>query len=158
MENAPELVSEVGYVPLNNSRYVSNLSEIGKVATSGQVSFSAENLTGEIEIDGSSTVFPVSEAVAEEFGKIHKKTRVNVGLSGTGGGFKRFVSGETDISNASRPIRETESLKATEHGIDFLQLRVGTDGITVVVHPQNDFIECLKVEELRKIWEPISGN
>ena len=107
-----------------------------------------------IEIDGSSTVFPVSEAVAEEFGKIHSSVRVNVGVSGTGGGFKRFTAGDTDISDASRPIKDSEATLATENGVQYMELKVGTDGLSVMVNPQNDWAECLTVEELKKIWEP----
>ena len=111
-------------------------------------------LSGTIEIDGSSTVFPVSEAVAEEFGKIHSSVRVNVGVSGTGGGFKRFTAGDTDISDASRPIKDKEATAAAENGIQYMELKVGTDGLSVMVNPQNDWAECLTVEELKKIWEP----
>ena len=107
-----------------------------------------------IEIDGSSTVFPVSEAVAEEFGKINSSVRVNVGVSGTGGGFKRFTAGDTDISDASRPIKDSEATLATENGVQYMELKVGTDGLSVMVNPQNDWAECLTVEELKKIWEP----
>ena len=107
-----------------------------------------------IEIDGSSTVFPVSEAVAEEFGKMHPDVRVNVGVSGTGGGFKRFTTGETDISDASRPIREEEATAAAENGIEYIQLKVGTDGLSVMVNPRNDFAACLTTAELKAIWEP----
>ena len=107
-----------------------------------------------IEIDGSSTVFPVSEAVAEEFGKMHPDVRVNVGVSGTGGGFKRFTTGETDISDASRPIREEEATAAAENGIEYIELKVGTDGLSVMVNPRNDFAACLTTPELKAIWEP----
>ncbi len=117
-------------------------------------SMSAVELKGNIEVDGSSTVFPVTEAVAEEFRKVHPRVQVNVGVSGTGGGFKRFVAGETDISNASRPIKQTESDAAMKNGIDFIELKIGTDGMSVMVSPSNDFVECLTVDELRRVWEP----
>ena len=112
------------------------------------------DLGGSIEVDGSSTVFPISEAVAEEFNKVHPNVRVNVGVSGTGGGFKRFTVGETDISDASRPIKDSESEAAAANGVEYYELRVGTDGLSVMVSTQNDFVECLTVEELNKIWEP----
>ena len=112
------------------------------------------DLGGSIEVDGSSTVFPISEAVAEEFNKVHPNVRVNVGVSGTGGGFKRFTVGETDISDASRPIRDSEREAAAANGVEYYELRVGTDGLSVMVSTQNDFVECLTVEELNKIWEP----
>ncbi len=111
-------------------------------------------LRGTIEIDGSSTVFPVSEAVAEEFHKINSGVNVNVGISGTGGGFKRFTVGDTDISDASRPIKQSEASAAAGNGITYLDLKVGTDGLSVVVNPENDFAQCLTVEELKRIWEP----
>ena len=117
---------------------------------------SSTNHSGTIEIDGSSTVYPISEAVAEEFGKLHKNVRVNVGVSGTGGGFKRFYIGETDISDASRPIKQGEIDKANEKGVTFHELKVGTDGLSVVVNPSNTWVDCLTVAELKKIWEPHS--
>lgn len=111
-------------------------------------------LTGTIEIDGSSTVFPISQAVAEEFRKVHPNVQVSVGVSGTGGGFKRFVVGETDISNASRSIKPSEIETAAENGIEFIEIAVGFDGLSVVANPANNFLECLTTAELRSIWEP----
>lgn len=113
--------------------------------------------SGGIEIDGSSTVFPITEAVAEDFRKVNSNVQVNVGVSGTGGGFKRFIKGETDISDASRPIRDTEAQTAADNGIEFLELSIALDGLSVVVSPANDFIECLTVAELKSIWEPESS-
>ncbi|MDE2765451.1 MAG: PstS family phosphate ABC transporter substrate-binding protein [Chloroflexota bacterium] len=112
------------------------------------------SLSGTIEVDGSSTVFPITEAVAEEFRKVHPRVQVNVAVSGTGGGFKRFTVGETDVSNASRHIKPSEAEAAAENGVEYAELRVGTDGLSVMVNPQNDFVDCLTVEELRAIWEP----
>ena len=117
---------------------------------------SAMALSGTIEIDGSSTVFPVSEAVAEEFGKLHPDVRVNVGVSGTGGGFKRFTAGEIDISDASRPMKDGEAQAAAGNGIEYYPLRVAMDGMSVMVSPDNDFVECLTTDQLRMIWEPSS--
>ena len=111
-------------------------------------------LEGVIEIDGSSTVAPISQAVAEEFQKLHGKTQPIVGISGTGGGFKRFTSGETDISDASRSIKDAEKEAATSNGIEYLELKVGTDGLSVMVSPQNDFVDCLTMEQLHQIWMP----
>ncbi|MBI4312164.1 MAG: PstS family phosphate ABC transporter substrate-binding protein [Chloroflexi bacterium] len=113
-------------------------------------------LRGVIEIDGSSTVFPITEAVAEEFHKANPQVRVNVGVSGTGGGFKRFVAGETQISDASRPISASEADAAAKNGIEYIELKVATDGLSVVVNPKNDFVSCLTVAELKKVWEPSS--
>lgn len=111
-------------------------------------------LKGIVEVDGSSTVAPVSEAVAEEFKKLHPKVNVLVGVSGSGGGFKRFVIGETDISNASRAIKSSEAKQAELNGITFAELRIGMDGLSVMVNPKNTFVDCLTTTELKKIWEP----
>ena len=128
-----------------------------QAAQSAPAMAASADLSGTIEIDGSSTVFPVSEAVAEEFHKIHPDVRVNVGVSGTGGGFKRFTAGETDISDASRPIKDTEAQAAADNGIEYYPLRVAMDGLSVLVSPDNDFVECLSVEQLKSIWEPGSA-
>ena len=130
------------------------VSLLAAAACGGDTEPTSGALGGTIEIDGSSTVFPVSEAVAEEFHKLHRGVDVNVGISGTGGGFKRFTVGETDISDASRPIKQSEAAAAAENGIAYLELMVGTDGLSVIVSPKNDFAECLTVEELKKVWEP----
>lgn len=115
----------------------------------------AGELSGQVSIDGSSTVYPISEAVAEEFMAANEgKVRVTVGLSGTGGGFKRFCAGETDISNASRPIKDSEKEQCAASNIEFLEFPVASDGLTVAVNPANTFVQCLTVAELKKIWEP----
>lgn len=113
-------------------------------------------LTGTIEIDGSSTVAPISEAVAEEFLAEYPDVRVNVGVSGTGGGFKRFTVGETEISDASRPIKDSEAEIAAQNGIEYIELKVALDGLAIMVHPQNDFVNCLTIHELNEIWKPDS--
>jgi phosphate transport system substrate-binding protein len=108
-----------------------------------------------IQIDGSSTVFPVTEAVAEEFQKAKKgKVKVTVGIAGTGGGFKKFCRGETDISDASRPIlkQEMEACKGT--GIEYFELPIAYDALTVIVNPKNDWVKALTVSDLKKMWEP----
>jgi phosphate transport system substrate-binding protein len=110
--------------------------------------------TGTVKVDGSSTVFPITEAVAEEYGAVDKKVRVTVGVSGTGGGFKKFAAGEIDINDASRPIKKEEAELAKKNKIDFIELPVAFDGLTVVVSQQNDFVDQLTVAELKKIWEP----
>ena len=108
-----------------------------------------------IKIDGSSTVFPITEAVAEEFQKSKKgAVRVTVGISGTGGGFKKFCRGETDISDASRPILKAEMDECRKNGIEYMELPVAYDALTVVINPKNTFIKSLTVAELKKIWEP----
>lgn len=110
-------------------------------------------LTGSVSVDGSSTVFPVTEAVAEEFGKVEPKVRVTVGISGTGGGFKKFCSGEIDINDASRHIKEKEIKVAQKNGIEYIELPVAYDGLSVVVNKKNDFIDYLTVDELNAIWK-----
>ncbi len=109
-----------------------------------------------INIDGSSTVYPITEAVAEEFRDSFPDIRVTVGVSGTGGGFKKFQRGETDISNASRPIQKGEMEKCAAAGIEFIEIPVAYDGIAVVVSEKNNFIDYLTLEELRLIWSPES--
>lgn len=111
-------------------------------------------LRGTVEVDGSSTVFPITEAVAEEFRKAYPGVQVNVGISGTGGGFQRWVAGETDINNASRPITPAEAERARANGIEWVELRIGLDGVAVAVNPRNDWAECVTLEELKRIWEP----
>ena len=106
-----------------------------------------------IKIDGSSTVYPITEAVAEEYQKA-TKVKVTVGISGTGGGFKKFCRGETDVQNASRPILKKEMDACKEAGIQFIELPVAYDGLTVVINKNNDFVKSLSVEELKKMWEP----
>lgn len=111
-------------------------------------------LAGQVQIDGSSTVYPVAVAVAEEFQIANPGVRVTVGFSGTGGGFKRFCTGETDVSDASREISDSERELCAESGIDFVEIPVAWDGLSVVVNPGNDFVECLTVDELRAVWSP----
>lgn len=115
-----------------------------------------KNLTGSINVDGSSTVYPISQAVAEEFGKDASKVKVTIGESGTGGGFEKFCRGEIDISDASRPIKDEEKAKCTTAGIEFTELKIAIDGLSVLVNPQNTFVDCLTKDELKKIWEPKS--
>ncbi|HEY0680216.1 MAG TPA: PstS family phosphate ABC transporter substrate-binding protein [Chitinophagaceae bacterium] len=113
---------------------------------------------GKIQIDGSSSVYPITEAVAEEFRKKRPDIRVTVGVSGTGGGFKKFARGELDISNASRPIKKSEIDECAKNNISFIELPVAYDGLAVVVSPSNDFVDHLTVEELKRIWEPAAQN
>ena len=115
-----------------------------------------DKLSGEIRVDGSSTVFPITEAVAEEFLAIHPDVRVPVGVSGTGGGFKKFIAKETDISDASRPIKDEEAQSAAEAGVEYIELTVAFDGLSVLVNPENTWVDHLTVEELALIWGPDS--
>jgi phosphate transport system substrate-binding protein len=111
-------------------------------------------LRGSVSLDGSSTVYPISEAIAEEFLSIAPRVRVTVGVSGTGGGFKKFLSGEIDINDASRTIKESEEAEADASGIDFLEIPVAFDGLSVVVNPNNTWVDSLTVDELQMIWQP----
>jgi phosphate transport system substrate-binding protein len=118
--------------------------------------FEEEKLTGRIQIDGSSTVAPLMTLAAERFRKPEPKVRVSVGVSGTGGGFERFCRGETDLSNASREIKDEEKQLCANNQVSFFALQVANDGISVVANKDNTWAECLTVEQLKKIWEPKS--
>ncbi|HWH46730.1 MAG TPA: PstS family phosphate ABC transporter substrate-binding protein, partial [Burkholderiales bacterium] len=108
-----------------------------------------------VKIDGSSTVFPITEAVAEDFQKAKKgKVKVTVGISGTGGGFKKFCRGEIDISDASRPILQKEMDECKKTGIQYIELPVAYDALTVVIHPENKWAQTLTAADLKKMWEP----
>lgn len=113
-------------------------------------------LRGHVEMDGSSTVYPIAEAVSEEFQLENPRVMVAVGRSGTGGGLERFCRGETDIATASRTIQEFEADRCRAAGVDFMEIPIALDGISVIVNPANTFLDCLTVEELRRIWRPRS--
>lgn len=108
-----------------------------------------------LDIDGSSTVFPITEAVVEEYGKfLGGSAKVTVGISGTGGGFQKFCGGETEIASASRPIKAIEVERCDQAGVEFIELPIAIDGLTVVVNPENDFARCLTVDDLHAMWSP----
>ncbi|PWV99433.1 phosphate ABC transporter substrate-binding protein (PhoT family) [Paenibacillus cellulosilyticus] len=113
----------------------------------------ADNLKGTIEIDGSSTVYPITEAVAEEFGKVHKDVRVTVGISGTGGGFKRFCNGEIPIADASRPITDAEKTACKAKGITYTDITVAYDGVTIAINKNNTWAQKLTTAELKSIFK-----
>ncbi len=115
-----------------------------------------KNLSGSIKIDGSSTVYPITEAVAEEFRKVAPRVRVTVGISGTGGGFKRFTVGETDISDASRPIKSAERDAASANDIEFIEIPVAYDGLSIVVNKNNDWATSMTVDDLKRVF--LSGS
>ncbi len=123
----------------------------GKAGSAG-----GSDLKGAVKVDGSSTVFPITEAVGEEFQKENPDVRVTVGTSGTGGGFEKFIAGEIDVTDASRPIKDEEKEAATKAGVEYIELEVAYDGLSVVVNKDNNFAKDIKVEELKKIWEPNS--
>jgi phosphate transport system substrate-binding protein len=135
---------------LKYSKLVSALAVAG-VALVGAQSAQAQV----IKIDGSSTVYPITEAVAEEFQKAKKNAiKVTVGISGTGGGFKKFCRDETDISNASRPITKSEMELCKAAGVEYVEMPVAFDALTVVVNPKNAFLKQATVEEMKMLWEP----
>ena len=116
--------------------------------------FEEEALSGRIQADGSSTVAPLVTLAAERFRKQEPRVKISVGVSGTGGGFERFCAGETDLSDASRAIEDEEKAACEKKHIQFRELQVANDGLTVVVNPDNDWVDCLTVDQLKKIWEP----
>ncbi|GAA0447974.1 phosphate ABC transporter substrate-binding protein PhoX [Lentibacillus halophilus] len=120
--------------------------------TSEEGNSASESETTEVVVDGSSTVFPIMEAIAEEYQKENPDARVNIGTSGSGGGFEKFAAGETHISNASRPIKDEEKAALEEAGIDYTEFEVALDGLTIVVNKENDWVDQLTVEELNKLW------
>ncbi len=135
------------------------LTKTMRIAALIAVTFSTSHVLAAdkiIKIDGSSTVYPITEAMAEEFQKV-QKVKVTVGESGTGGGFKKFCRGETDISDASRPITQKEMDACKEAGIQYIELPIAYDALTVVVNSKNDWVKSLSVEELNKIWKPGSN-
>lgn len=113
-------------------------------------------LTGTVTADGSSTVFPIAQAVAEEFRSEQPDVEVSVGTSGTGGGFEKFCAGETDIATASRPIKDEEAAACETGSVAYAELPIATDGLSVVVHPDNDWVDCLTLEQLAAVWGPDS--
>lgn len=126
------------------------LAALISVAFTFQPAVAADKI---VKVDGSSTVFPVTEAVAEEF-QNKTKTKVTVGVSGTGGGFKKFCRGETDISNASRPILQKEIDDCKANGVQFIELPIAFDALTVIINPKNEFAKTITVAELNKMWGP----
>lgn len=130
----------------------------GETTGGGEATSTGEGagVTGDILVDGSSTVFPISEAMAEEFMLANAGSNVTVGASGSGGGFKKFCVGETDISNASRPIKQKEIDLCAENGVEFIEVPVAFDGLTVVVNSDNDWASCLSVDQLNAMWSPDS--
>ena len=131
-------------------------AEVGAEGEDTEMAEGGADVSGDVLIDGSSTVFPIAEAMAEEFMAATPGTNVTVGTSGSGGGFEKFCAGETDVSNASRPIEEDEIANCEANGIEFVELAVATDALTVVVNPENDWAQCMTIEELQTMWAPES--
>jgi phosphate transport system substrate-binding protein len=128
--------------------------EAGDTAAAADTT-TTEELSGDVIVDGSSTVGPLTTAAAEGFREEQSGVNVEVGISGTGGGFERFCAGETDISDASRPIDDAEEAPiCADAGITYVDYQVATDALTVIVNPENDWATCLTTDQLKKIWEP----
>ncbi|MGB9343171.1 PstS family phosphate ABC transporter substrate-binding protein [Trichococcus sp.] len=129
----------------------------GDAATESGAATESTTGSNDILVDGSSTVFPIMEAVAEEFSIANPDLRATIGVSGTGGGFEKFIAGETDISNASRPIKDEEIALLEEAGIEYTEFQIALDGLTVVVNSDNDWVDQLTIEELAMIWTEGTG-
>lgn len=145
-------MKQVGIVPLSIAA-----AGLLAIAGCGGDLQSGGGAGGSITIDGSSTVYPITEAVAEEYRKVSPDTRVVVGVSGTGGGFKKFIAGTIDICDASRLIKDSERESCQEAGASFVQLEVAFDGLAVIVNPQNDWCDSLTVAQLKELWRPESA-
>jgi phosphate transport system substrate-binding protein len=115
-----------------------------------------QSVSGSIAIDGSSTVFPIAQAVAEEFQIANPDAQISVGLAGTGGGFEAFCAGDIEISNASRPIEDDEAKCLEKAGIDYTEFQIGVDGLAIVTHPETDWVDCITFDQLKAIYEPDS--
>jgi len=124
----------------------------------GEAQVDASKVAGSITVDGSSTVFPITEAMAEEFRREQPDVKVTVGVSGTGGGFKKFGRGEIDICDASRPIKDSELQMARQNNVGFIELPVAYDGIAILVNPRNTWCQSITVQELKRLWEPSAQN
>jgi len=133
-----------------------NQTSAGAGGAGGTESGASNALTGSVAVDGSSTVAPLTEAAASLFREEQSGVNVSVATSGTGGGFKKFCAGETDISDASRPIKDEEKADCEKNGVQYTELIVANDGLSVVVNPENDWANCLTVEQLEKMWSPES--
>lgn len=144
-------------VPFRSSRFAAITAALALTAAACGGSGGGD-LTGTVSVDGSSTVFPITQAVAEEFNVEQSDVRTSVGVSGTGGGFKKFCNGETDMSNASRPIKDSEIAECKKNGVEYLQMTVALDGLSVLVNPKNTWVTCLTTDELNKIWQPEAQN
>ncbi len=142
------------------SKSMSRFACVAFVAAWGVQSVSAQKLSGRVKVDGSSTVAPIMMAAAELYGEEEPRVQVTVGISGTGGGFKKFLEERadlrTDISDASRPIKSSERDLAAKVGVEYIEIPIAYDGIAVVIHPSNDWCKDLTVDELRRVWSPNS--
>ncbi|MBD2776482.1 PstS family phosphate ABC transporter substrate-binding protein [Iningainema sp. BLCCT55] len=147
------LVALMGITACNN-RQPYQATEFPQALTVAENASNVSNLSGNLIIDGSSTVFPVSKAMAQEFKMKNPGVQFTVAVSGTGGGFEKFCTNQTDITGASRPINSLEQQVCQKNNIEYIEMPVAFDGISVVANQQNNFVDCLKIDELRKMWEP----
>jgi len=154
-DEAAVLIPETGYISMDQARLKEQRDKL-EAAIKEAGAPEVKELHGELIVDGSSTVAPVSTAMAEEFSRKHRSVRVPVGTSGTGGGFKKFCHGEIAICDASRHIKESEIELCKEAGIEYLELEICLDGITIVVNPAADWIAGITVADLNKLWNPKS--
>jgi phosphate binding protein len=146
-------VGEVGYIPLHDDELAKAKADVAAAGLTAEIA--ADKAEGKVKIDGSSTVFPLSQEIAKLVIELTgDKVNVEVAKSGTGGGFKKFVKGETDINGASRPITEEEGKAAAENGVEYVGFKVALDGISIVVSSENDFLTTITVEQLKAIWKP----
>lgn len=148
-------VSEVGYIPLSDADLAKAKEDVAAAGLTAEIA--ADKVSGDVDVDGSSTVFLLSQEVAKQVIELTgQKVNVKVAKSGTGGGFKRFVKGESDVNGASRPITDAEAKAAAESGIEFVGFKVALDGISVVVNHENDWLTGITVDQLKAIWSPDS--
>lgn len=155
-EEGQALVPEVGYVSVSADQIASTLQAFEQALDSAGVAAPSGEVEGEVRINGSSTVAPISSAVSEEFHNVQPRVRAGVGTAGTSGGFKDFVRGEIDICDASRPIKASEVEACKAANIDYVELTIAIDGLTVVVNQGNDWVAGMTVDQLKQIWEPDS--
>jgi phosphate transport system substrate-binding protein len=143
----------VGALSNSGLRFVLAAAVIGVVVACGS---SGEDIEGEVTIHGSSTVYPLSEAIAEGFREVDSDVKVTIGIAGTGGGFQRLCRGEIAVQDASRPITEQESAACRRNGVDYIELPIAYDAVSIVVHPSNGWVTCITTEELKRMWRPSS--
>ncbi|MCC5658976.1 PstS family phosphate ABC transporter substrate-binding protein [Nostoc sp. XA010] len=147
-------LATLGLAACGNNQTEDTTVSFPQAVTQAEEVSASGNLSGSIKIDGSSTVFPISKVMTEAFQKSNPGVQFTVGVSGTGGGFKKFCANETDISGASRPINAEEMQLCKQNNVEFVELPIAFDGLAVVVNSQNNFASCLKLGELKKMWEP----
>jgi phosphate transport system substrate-binding protein len=139
---------------MTRAMLIAGLSVVATCAAVMPTGAGGKSLKGDIEIDGSSTVFLITQAAAVQFKKSHPDVNITVGISGTGGGFQKFAAGQTDIQDASRKITETEAKKCAAKSITYTELQIGWDGLAVVIHKDNTWASKMTLEQLKKIWHP----